>query len=186
MAYLLRVLIALMIIALVLTVLAAMGISLVSLGHIQLAIPTFLFMIFVQALVMFYFIGVARMVENLHNILHSSQNQTQPQLHELFESPPEDLAPYLKKVRQYVYESTLGKRKVIPWTMLMLTLGTFAFLLGGAHDTGLVPRNVHVGVVYGFLMATGVGIFRQWYYLGKGHKLLRELKALFQIPNQQM
>jgi len=65
-------------------------------------------------------------------------------------------------------------------------LGMIAFLLGGAHDTGLVSRPVHSGVVYGFIVAMGIGFFRQWYYLGRGHLLLRKLKTLFAIPDGQM
>ena len=47
------------------------------------------------------------------------------------------------------------------------TRGTLGFLLGEAHDTGLVSKTTHSGVVYGFLAATGIGFARQWYYLGK-------------------
>ena len=111
---------------------------------------------------------------------------TEGNLGELFEEAPTDLEPYKKKVKKYVYQTSLSKRQTIPWTMLMLILGTLAFLLGGAHDTGLVRKIVHSGVVYGFLAATIIGFVRQWYYLGKSHKLLREMKALFSIPDGQM
>lgn len=181
MAYLLRTLILIMLLSLLLTAFAAMGMVNLPIGHIQLAIPTFLFMIFVQAFVMFYFIGISRLVENVYNTLTSESN-----LNELFEVPPKDLNPYLKKVKQFLHESTVGKRQTIPWTMLMLTLGMMAFLLGGAHDTGLVPKIVHVGVVYGLFMATIIGLIRQWYYLGKGHRLLRELKGIFSLSDQSM
>jgi hypothetical protein len=181
MAYFLRFLILVMLLALTLTGLTAKGLIHLSVGHIQLAIPVFLFMIFVQAFVMFYFIGVARLVENIHRLLSQKKN-----LEELFEQPPADLKPYLKKVKQFHYDSTVGKRQTIPWTMLMLTLGTMAFLLGGAHDTGMVSRTIHVGVVYGFFAATVIGFSRQWYFLGKGHKLLRELKKTFSLADQSM
>ncbi len=68
----------------------------------------------------------------------------------------------------------------------MLVLGMIAFLLGGAHDTHLVSKSTHAGVVYGFLVAALIGFVRQWFYLGKMHHLLRKLKALFQIPDGQM
>jgi hypothetical protein len=150
-------------------------------SHIHIAIPAFIYTIFAQAFVMFYFIGVSRLIDNVYLILSSGRN-----LQELFEEPPADLAPYLTKVKKFVYDSTLAKRKTIPWTMLMLVLGMAAFLLGGAYDTGLVAMTTHSGVVYGFLVAMLIGFFRQWYYLGQSHKLLRKVKTLFQIPDGQM
>jgi hypothetical protein len=70
--------------------------------------------------------------------------------------------------------------------MLMLVLGSIGFLLGGAYDTGLVSRVIHSGVVYGFTAAMLIGFVRQWYYLGKSHLLLREMKALFGMSNDAM
>lgn len=151
------------------------------LSHIQIAIPAFIFTIFAQAFVMFYFIGVDRLAKNVQMVLKGEGS-----LEELFDNPPEDLGPYLKKTDKFVYQSSLAKRQTIPWTMLILTLGTLGFLLGGAHDTGLVRKIIHSGVIYGFLAATIIGFFRQWYYLGKTHRLLRELKGLFSIPDGSM
>ncbi len=181
MAYLLRTLILIMICAITLTACTALGFIDLPLGHIRLAIPAFLYTIFTQAFVMFYFIGVSRLSQNVANILHSQTN-----LKELFDDPPQDLTPYIKKVDKFVYDSTLAKRQTIPWTMLMLILGMAAFLLGGAHDTGLVDKTVHSGVVYGFMVAMMIGFVRQWIHLGRAHKLLRKLKALFLIPDGQM
>jgi amino acid transporter len=135
MAYLLRFLLIIMLAGISMTAGVALGWISLSYGHIQLAIPTFMFTIFIQAFVMFYFIGVARLVENVWNALNSQGN-----LNELFEVIPEDLEPYKNKVARYVHESQLSKRQTIPWTMLMLILGTIAFLLGGAHDTGMVRK----------------------------------------------
>lgn len=181
MAYLLRFLLLVMVGAILLTISVALGWFDVGFGHIQLAIPTFMYVIFIQAFVMFYFIGVARLVENVWNALNSEENLT-----ELFEDIPADLEPYKKKVARYVHESQLSKRQTIPWTMLMLVLGTIAFLLGGAHDTGLVTKVVHSGVAYGFLAAMAIGFVRQWFYLGKSHKLLGEIKGLFGISRDAM
>jgi hypothetical protein len=167
MAYLLRFLLAIMVLGIALTATVALGWFDVGFGHIQLAIPTFMYVIFIQAFVMFYFIGVARLVENVWNALNSEAN-----LSELFDNPPADLEPYKKKVARYIHESQLSKRQTIPWTMLMLVLGTIAFLLGGAHDTGLVAKVVHSGVAYGFIAAMLIGFVRQWHYLGKSHVLL--------------
>lgn len=181
MAYLLRFLLVIMVLGIALTASVALGWINIDFGHIQLAIPTFMYVIFIQAFVMFYFIGVARLVENVWNALNSEAN-----LSELFDEPPQDLEPYKKKVARYVHESQLCKRQTIPWTMLMLILGTIAFLLGGAHDTGLVRKVVHSGVAYGFLTAMLIGFVRQWIYLGKSHKLLGEMKALFGISRDAM
>ena len=181
MAYLLRFLLVLMLCGILLTISVALGWVHLEFSHIQLAIPSFIYVIFIQAFVMFYFIGVARLVENVWNALHSEAN-----LNELFEEPPTDLEPYKKKVARFVHETQLSKRQTIPWTMLMLVLGTIGFLLGGAHDTGLVAKTVHSGVAYGFLVAMLIGFFRQWYYLGKTHKLLRDIKGLFGISGDAM
>jgi hypothetical protein len=181
MAYLLRFLLIVMVAGIVLTTIVALGWIDLEYGHIQLAIPTFMYVIFIQAFVMFYFIGVARLVENVWNALNSEAN-----LHELFDNAPTDLEPYKKKVARYVHESQLSKRQTIPWTMMMLILGTIAFLLGGAHDTGLVAKIVHSGVAYGFLAAMVIGFVRQWYYLGKSHILLGEMKALFGMSRDAM
>jgi hypothetical protein len=181
MAYLLRFLLAIMVLGIALTATVALGWFDVGFGHIQLAIPTFMYVIFIQAFVMFYFIGVARLVENVWNALNSEAN-----LSELFDNPPADLEPYKKKVARYIHESQLSKRQTIPWTMLMLVLGTIAFLLGGAHDTGLVAKVVHSGVAYGFIAAMLIGFVRQWHYLGKSHVLLGEMKALFGISRDAM
>ncbi|MBT3981334.1 MAG: hypothetical protein HOE90_08265 [Bacteriovoracaceae bacterium] len=181
MAYLLRFLDILMVFAILLTTLTAMGHSPFSFGHIQIAIPSFLYVIFCQAFIMFYFIGTSRLVDNIHSTLSGAGD-----MDELFDNPPADLDPYKKKVERYVQSSTLSKRKTIPWTMMMLTLGMIAFFLGGAHDTGMVAKKIHVGVVYGFVLAMTIGFYRQWIHLGRTHKLLRELKALFEIPDNSM
>lgn len=182
MAYLLRALILLMVASIALTVALAMGYTITDFSHIQIAIPAFLYTIFAQAFVMFYFIGVSRLVTNVYELLHKKEN-----LGELFEDEaPEDLEPYLKKVKRFYHEATLAKRQTTPWTILMLILGMFAFFLGGAHDTGLVEKTTHSGVVLGFAAAMLIGFFRQWYYLGKVHKLLRKIKALFSLPDGAM
>ena len=181
MAYLLRALLVVMVGGIALTASLALQWLVLPQSHIQVAIPAFIFLIFIQAFVMFYFIGVARLVENVWNVLQSEQN-----LHELFDSPPADLAPYKKRVARFVHESALCKRQTIPWTMLMLVLGSIGFLLGGAHDTGMVARTVHAGVIYGFMAAMVIGFVRQWIYLGKSHVLLRELKGLFGMSSDAM
>mgnify|MGYP003387377536 CR=1 FL=1 len=181
MAYLLRTLILVMVASIALTAMTALGWVQIPFSHIQTALPSFLFLIFIQAFVMFYFIGVARLVENVWTVLHSESN-----LDELFDSPPADLAPYKKRVARFVHESTLSKRQTIPWTILMLVLGSIGFLLGGAHDTGMVAKTVHSGVVYGFIAAMLIGFFRQWVYLGKSHALLRDMKGLFGMSSDAM
>lgn len=181
MAYLLRFLIVLMVLGILLTASVAFGVVTIAFGHIHLSIVAFLYTIFAQAFVMFYFIGVARLMNNVYEILHTETN-----LGELFDTPPEDIAPYKKKTIKFVQDAERCKRQTIPWTMLMLILGSIAFLLGGAHDTGLVTKTVHTGVVYGFMVAMFIGFFRQWHYLKVSHVSLRKVKTLFSIPDGQM
>lgn len=181
MAYLLRTLIVLMFSGILLTALLALKWINLPLNHIQVAIPAFIYTIFAQAFVMFYFIGVSRLTNNVYSIVSSGTN-----LSELFDVPPEDLAPYIEKTKKFVEEADRSKRQTIPWTILMLILGMIAFLLGGAHDTGLVQKTTHSGVVLGFFIAMTIGFFRQWYYLGKSHLLLRKLKTLYGMSDAQM
>lgn len=181
MAYLLRFLLIIMIGGISLTAMIAFQWLDIGFGHIQISIVSFLYLIFTQAFVMFYFIGVARLVENVWSALHNNAN-----LKELFDDIPQDLEPYKKRVSRFLHESQLSKRQTIPWTMLMLVLGTIAFLLGGAHDTGLVTKVVHAGVAYGFIAAMLIGFVRQWFYLGKSHHLLGEVKELFGIERDAM
>ena len=181
MAYLLRSLIVLMVVSILLTSLLALKIISLPISHIQLAIPAFVYTIFTQAFVMFYFIGIARLATNVYNIVSGKTN-----LHELFDNPPEDLTPYLIQTKKFVEDAERFKRQTIPWTILMLILGMIAFLLGGAYDTGLVQKTTHSGVVLGFFIAMTIGFFRQWYYLGKSHVLLRKLKNLYEIPDGSM
>ena len=68
----------------------------------------------------------------------------------------------------------------------MLVLGSIGFLLGGAHDTGMVVKTVHSGVIYGFIAAMLIGFVRQWIYLGKSHILLRDMKGLFGMSRDAM
>jgi hypothetical protein len=182
MAFLLRALILLMISGLSVVILSALGkIQIFDLDHLRLAMPFFIYVIFAQAFVMFYFIGVSRLTINIWNILNTKEN-----LLDLFENPPQDLEPYIKKTRKFAQDSNTFKRQTIPWTMLILCLGTFAFLAGGAHDTGLVGKHIHSGLVYGFSAAVTIGFFRQWVYLGKAHVHLRKIKALYMISDQTM
>lgn len=177
MIYLLRTLLVLMIASIILTVLLALKLIAFPYSHIQIAIPAFIYTIFIQAFVMFYFIGVAKLAFNVYAIVTTENN-----LEELFDSPPKDLAPYVAQTKKLVDDAERCKRQTIPWTILMLLLGMIAFLLGGAHDTGLVQKTTHSGVVLGFFVAMTIGFFRQWYYLGKSHVLLRKLKNLYEIP----
>lgn len=170
-----------MVISIAITVGSALGWIQLEYNHISVAIPSFIFLIFAQAFVMFYFIGVNRLTENVWNVLHSENN-----LSELFDEAPADLSPYKEKVKKFLHQTSLCKRQTIPWTMLMLALGTLGFLLGGAHHTGMVRKIIHSGVVYGFIAAMLIGFVRQWYYLGRAHRLLRELKTLFGISSDAM
>ena len=181
MAYLLRGLITIMMLSIFTTALLALKVIHLPLSHIQIAIPAFIYTIFAQAFVMFYFIGVSRLTNNVYTIVNSGTN-----LNELFEEPPADLTPYIEKTKKFVEEADRSKRQTIPWTILMLILGMIAFLLGGAHDTGLVQKTTHSGVVLGFIIAMSIGFFRQWFYLGKSHLLLRKLKGLYGLADAQM
>ena len=181
MAILLRIFLLLMFSGIVSLNLEALGFISLPWGHIPAAIIIFLISMFIQALVMFYFIGTAKLVDNIFHLFESETD-----LKKLFKNPPSDLSPYKKTVVQFHHQAITARRQTVPWAVLMLALGSFAFLLGGAFDTGLVEKTTHSGVAYGFLSAMVIGTVRQWYYLGKNHLLLRKLKALFEIPDKSM
>jgi ABC-type multidrug transport system fused ATPase/permease subunit len=123
MAYLLRFLIVVMVLGIALTIFIGLGWVALPWGHIQIAIASFLFLIFIQAFVMFYFIGVSRLVDNVWMALNSTDN-----LHELFDTPPTDLEPYKKKVARYVHESTLGESQLSLEQASALSKESFVFL----------------------------------------------------------
>jgi hypothetical protein len=181
MAYLLRTLILLMILSILITIAVAHGLIEIGFGHIKLAIITYLFTIFAQAFVMFYFIGVAKLVLNIYQALLNETN-----LEELFEKAPDDLKPYIDATKKMVMDTKRCKRQTIPWSILIIIIGMVAFLLGGAHDTNVVQKTTHSGVAYGFVIVSFIGFFRQWYYLIVSHRTLRKIKGLFEIPDAQM
>ena len=181
MAYLLRFLLFAMMVAVLFIISVAHGWPFLEIGHIVISIPVFIAVLFIQSFTMFYFIGIERLTINVLNTLQGGKN-----LEELFDHPPADLGPYLKETSLLRSKAKLYKRQTIPWSMLTLILGSTAFLLGGAYDTGLVGRSVHSGVAYGFFAALSLGFVRQWYYLGKGDHLLSKLKGLFEISRHKM
>lgn len=186
MAYLLRALLSIMAVGLALVTLQAHGLlSFPLLGHIPLAIFTFLYTIFTQAFVMFYFIGTSRLVQNVCQALELElELELEKELEN--EGHGTSLRAAKRTAANLGHQATVGKRQTIPWSMLMLTLGSLAFLLGGAYDTGLVEKTTHSGVAYGFFAAMVIGCVRQWHFLGKNHLLLRKLKGLFGIPDGSM
>ncbi len=177
----LRILLSLTLAGIGLTILLAKKILTLPFGHIQVAIPIFIFTIFAQAFIMFYFIGVSRFVKNILDILKNGK-----ELNELFDEAPADLLPYTKKIEQFNTQAENYKRQTIPWIILSLILGMLAFLLGGAHDTGMVAKYIHSGVVYGFTTSLLIGSYWQWANLGKTNFLLRNVKTLFSLPDKQM
>ena len=97
MAHILRSLLLILFFGFLLTVAAAYGLVNLGFQHIALSIPLMLFLIFVQAFIMFYFIGVNKLIENVMGVLYSKNKGS---LKELFDEVPNDLTPYLKKINQ--------------------------------------------------------------------------------------
>lgn len=113
-------------------------------GHIALSIPFIMFLIFSQAFIMFYFIGIHRLVENVLNVLNSKQ-----QLDTLFDAPfPEDLTPYRKDVNRLHYQTNLCKRQTIPWTELMLDSWNHSFFIWWSFSYGTSQSMVHLGLLW--------------------------------------
>lgn len=188
MAYILRGLLLLMVAGLVITTLSPYQHSFLSFFHFQhitMAITTFLLLIFIQAFIMFYFIGVNRLTNNIFNQLQG----TGENLQDLFEegvSIPTNLSEYKKTISLLSHKTNLAKRKVIPWTMMMITLGMMTFMLGAAFDTGMVSREVHKGLAIGFWSSVVIGVTHQWILLGRSYQWLRQIKGLFSIPTMSM
>jgi hypothetical protein len=170
-----------MVLSILLTISIAHGFVDIGFGHIKIAIISYLFTIFAQAFVMFYFIGVAKLILNIYQALIHETN-----LEELFEQAPEDLTPYIDTTKKMVMDTKRCKRQTIPWSILIIVIGMVAFLLGGAHDTNIVEKTTHSGVAYGFILVSFIGFFRQWHYLKVSHITLRKIKGLFEIPDAQI
>lgn len=181
MMYLLRLLLLLQIMGLFFTIACAHTWIQVELHHISIAIPLLLYTIFAQAFIMFYLIGVSRLCANVYELLVQERD-----LGTLFEAPPQDLTPYREKSLQYARDTKIYKSKAIPWTGMILLLGALGFLMGGAADTGVVEVSVHSGLIYGLVMASLIGFYKQWRMLGLSHKRLRRLKRLFGMSDQVM
>lgn len=184
MAYILRLLIVILIPLIVSVGATGAGYIQIAYPHILLAIPAYLATLFIQAFVMFFFIGVHKLTTNVFNTVQSGKPED---LHQIFEGPlPSDFGEYLKKTKQLWYQSQQIKRQTVPWAILIIVLGMITFLIGGAYDTGVVSKPIHSGLAYSFTITLFIGVYYQWVCLGKAHKLLRKLKTLYQIPDHQM
>jgi succinate dehydrogenase/fumarate reductase cytochrome b subunit len=142
--------------------------------------------IFILAFVMFYFMGVRQLVLN---VMQGLQNSNRDQLTEYFsrkEDIPQDLTPYLSKLNRFYYVVNQAKRKSIPWCILILILGILSFLLGAAHHTNVVDKSVHVGVVFGPIVASTLGCIWMVKYLGDAHRTLKSMKELFGLKSHHM
>ena len=180
MAYLLRGLLLLMVAGVILTMLTAFGLVELSLNHIQIAIPVFLYTIFAQAFVMFYFIGVSRLINNIWTIFSTSTN-----LSELFDNPPKTSHHIQKKLRNlFMTLLVANDRQSLDYDDVSSWHDCFSTRWCSRYK--YCRKTTHSGVVYGFFVAMMIGFVRQWYYLGQSHVLLRKVKTLFEIPDAQM
>ncbi len=178
MAYLLRTLILLSIIGIIVTALMALKFIDFNMNHISLSIPVFLLTILSQSLVMFYFIGIKKFINNIHSIIMDNKNPSN-----IFENdqPLEVIEKYRKTTTHFLQSADISKRKVIPWTILIIILGMLAFFLGAAHDNNIVSRHIHSGVVYGFIVALAIGFFQEWKHLGINRILVLKVRATFKL-----
>lgn len=178
MAYVLRTLILISTLGIITTMLIALKFIEFDMNHITLALPTFLLTIFSQSLVMFYFIGIKKFVNNIHLIINDNKNPS-----DIFENeqPLEVIEKYRKTTIHFLKSADLSKRKVIPWTILIIILGMLAFFLGAAHDNNMVSRHIHSGVVYGFIVAMTIGFYKEWKHLGMNRILLVKVRATFKL-----
>lgn len=167
---------------LVLTFARGLGVEIfVNYSHIILALTSFIYFIFAEAFILFYLIGVGRMVENIKEKLAKGD------LSDLVEEGQEvDLVLYRKKMVIFEQKIKNIKSRNVPWTILTLFLGSICFLSGGAFDTALIERTTHLGLGIGFGVSLLISYF--WHTTGiiQADRLLSNLKEIFSLSRNSM
>ena len=118
--------------------------------HVALAIPTVMFSLFSQSMVIFFFIGTGRLVKD-------------------------DVARYPEEARRRVYKALSEfKRRTSPPATFALLSSIAVFVLGGAVHTRALPSWTHLAASLAALLLHAWALVAEWRAFGDNARLMAD------------
>ena len=118
--------------------------------HVALAIPTVMFSLFSQSMVIFFFIGTGRLVKD-------------------------DVARYPEEDRRRVYKALSDfKRRTSPPATFALLSSIAVFVLGGAVHTRALPSWTHLAASLAALLLHAWALVAEWGAFGDNARLMAD------------
>jgi hypothetical protein len=129
---------------------AGMAARLLVRHHVGWAIPTVLFSLFSQSMVIFYFIGTGRLVKD-----------------EIAAWPEERQRPILAALRRF-------KARTSPPATFCLLAAIVVFVVGGAVHTKALPGWTHLSAAILAAVCHGWAILAEWKVFAENHRLMAD------------
>lgn len=118
--------------------------------HVALAIPTVMFSLFSQSMVIFFFIGTGRLVKD-------------------------EVARYTEEDRRRVYKAlSQFKRRTSPPATFALLSSIAVFVLGGAVHTRALPSWTHLAASLAALLLHAWALVAEWRAFGDNARLMAD------------
>lgn len=118
--------------------------------HVALAIPTVMFSLFSQSMVIFFFIGTGRLVKD-------------------------EVARYTEEDRRRVYKAlSQFKRRTSPPATFALLSSIAVFVLGGAVHTRALPSWTHLAASLAALLVHAWALVAEWRAFGDNARLMAD------------
>lgn len=118
--------------------------------HVALAIPTVMFSLFSQSMVIFFFIGTGRLIKD-------------------------DVARYPEEDRRRVYKALSEfKRRTSPPATFALLSSIAVFVLGGAVHTRALPSWTHLAASLAALLLHAWALVAEWRAFGDNARLMAD------------
>jgi hypothetical protein len=121
--------------------------------HVGLAIPTVLFSLFSQSMVIFYFIGTGKLVKE-----------------EVASYPEVERRTVLAALRRF-------KARTSPPATLALLSAIAVFVLGGAVHTSALPPWTHLAASLAAVAIHAWALFAEWKTFAENHRLMDDPRA---------
>jgi hypothetical protein len=121
--------------------------------HVGFAIPTVLFSLFSQSMVIFYFIGTGRLVKD-----------------EIASFPEAERRAVLAALRRF-------KAKTSPPATFALLSAIAVFVLGGAVHTRALPAWTHLAASLAAVAVHAWALAAEWKTFGENHRLMADPRA---------
>jgi hypothetical protein len=123
--------------------------------HVALAIPTVMFSLFSQSMVIFFFIGTGRLVKD-------------------------DVARYPEEEKRLVYRALSEfKRRTSPPATFALLSSIAVFVLGGAVHTRALPSWTHLAASLSALLLHVWALVAEWRAFGDNARLMADPRKYF-------